>query len=262
MSTLSIVWSDMTGIRRTCGWRTALGWGVCIARRARACFSARNLQAADRLMGHGPFPVRRGAARAALLGEQVFSGLREIWVRDVYLKDDFLQIEPNSVVMDLGANLGNFSLLALAHPGVQLIAVEPSRALSGSLRRAVAFNGWLPRLRLERLFVGEMTDVQKSCLARDPEYTGVPCVPEAALLRLTGVDRIDFLKCDIEGSEFFMMRPESRLLSMTRQIAVEIHPWGGSVDAFLAMLRNAGFVIGPRKYDPSGGCIVLAKRPG
>ena len=161
MSIVSTVWSDVSGIRKTCGWSTAVNWSVCVLRSARDCYSARNLQPADRLMGSGPFPAKRGRARAALLGDQAFSGLREIWVRDVYLRDDFLRIQPGSTVVDLGANLGNFTLLALAHADVRVLAVEPSKRLSSSLARAVEFNGWSPRVQLERLFVGNMTDVQR-----------------------------------------------------------------------------------------------------
>jgi FkbM family methyltransferase len=262
MSIVSTVWSDVSGIRRSCGWTTALSWGLCLMRSARDCLSAHNLQPADRLMGRGPFRARRGAARAALLGDQAFSGLREIWVRDVYLRDDYLCIEPHSTVVDLGANLGNFTLLALAHSGVRVLAVEPSRRLSESLERAVAFNGWSDRLQLARVFVGEMTEVQHRALTSDPEYAGVPCMPEAELLQLAGLQRVDFLKCDIEGSEFFLLEAGSHLLSITRQIAVEIHPWGGKVETFVQALKVHGFHIGPVRHDASGCCIALARKPG
>jgi FkbM family methyltransferase len=261
MSIVSTVWSDVNGIRRSCGWMTAMNWGFCLMRSARDCLSAHNLQPADRLMGHGPFRARRGKARAALLGEQAFSGLREIWVRDVYLRDDFLRIEPHSTVVDLGANLGNFTLLALAHPGVRVLAVEPSRRLSESLERAVAFNRWSDRLQLKRAFVGEMTEVQHRALTGDREYAGVPCMSETELLQHAGVRHIDFLKCDIEGSEFFLLEAGSQLLSITRQVAIEIHSWGGPVDGFLQALKTHGFHLGPVRYDASGCCIALARKP-
>lgn len=260
MGIVSTIWSDFAGISRVCGVMTALHWSTCICRSVPSCLAHRNLQSADRLMGLGPFRVKRQAARAALLGEQVFSGLREIWVRDVYLTNDFLEIAPSSFVMDLGANLGNFSLLALAHSGVRVLAFEPSRRLSQSLSKAVAYNGWADRLMLERSFVGDMTEVQLRVMNEDPEYQGVGCLSEAALIDKYQIRQIDFLKCDIEGSEFFLLEPHSRLLSMTRQIAIELHPWGGNVQQFIDRLRADGFTIGPTKYDASGTCILLAKR--
>src|SRR6186713_2915399 len=103
MSIAGKILADSLGIARTCGPGTALNWLSCISRSARECARVRNLQPADRLMGRGPFTVKRGGVRARLTGEQVFSGIREIWVRDVYLKSDFLRIEPGSWVVDLGA---------------------------------------------------------------------------------------------------------------------------------------------------------------
>ena len=76
-------------------------------------------------MGPGPYDVRLGAARARLFGEQVISGIREIWVRDVYLNRGILSIAPDATVVDLGANAGNFTMLALAHgSGVRCVSVE------------------------------------------------------------------------------------------------------------------------------------------
>jgi hypothetical protein len=68
------------------------------------------------------------------------------------------------------------------------------------------------------------------------------------------------LKCDIEGGEFSLLRPNSRLLSLSQQIAIEVHSFAGDVDAFLAMLNQEGFDLGSIKRDPDGTCTVLAKR--
>jgi FkbM family methyltransferase len=258
---LQVILRDARGIARVCGPGIALRWLWCIASSVRECVAQRNLQPADRLMGHGPFSVRRGTAQANLAGEQVFTGIREIWVRDVYLKNDFLRIEPGAVVLDLGANMGNFSNLVLAHrAGVSVVAVEPSRMLSETFRASARRNGWLDRVAIERAFIGTETSVQLKIGQEDPEYSGVPYITEEDFLRRLNLQRIDLLKCDIEGSEFFLMNPESRLLGMARQIAIEIHPWGGNVAQFIARLKSLGFTIGSEEYDAGGACIALARR--
>lgn len=87
-----------------------------------------NLQLADIAMGEEPFKARRGKSKAILSGQRCLSGIREVWVRDSYLGKDFLSIAPDVLVVDLGVNMGNFTLLALGHGrGVKVIAVEPSR---------------------------------------------------------------------------------------------------------------------------------------
>ena len=212
-------------------------------------------------MGCGPFTVVREGARARLTGQQVFSGIREIWVRDVYLKNNYLDIPPGALVIDLGANIGNFTSLALAqHGDVRVIAVEPSLSLSNSLRESLQINGWSNRASVKRAFLGVKTEVQVG-VATDPNYRDAEYVSESAFLEEFSVKRVDFLKCDIEGSEFFLLEPGSKLLSITKNLAVEIHPTGGSVRNFLSFLRTAGFEIGSIVEDGSGACIALCKRP-
>ncbi|MGO9934974.1 MAG: FkbM family methyltransferase [Steroidobacteraceae bacterium] len=252
---------DTGGIAKRCGWLVSLRWLRNIALTLPECLKARNLQPADVRMGSGPFPVNRAGARAQLIGPQVFSGLREIWVRDVYLKNDYLAIPRGSTVVDLGANLGNFTILALAqHDDVRVVAVEPSVALSDNLREAVSKNGWSHRVAVKRAFVGIATRVQSSD-AENPDYRAAPFISEQEFLEEFGIRKIDFLKCDIEGSEFFLLDPNSKLLSITTNLAIEIHAWGGSVPGFLEHLLKVGFEIGSVESDRGGSCIALCKRP-
>jgi FkbM family methyltransferase len=258
---LRAIVSDARGISMRCGWWIMLRWLWNVAMTLPICVKNRNLQAADRRMGNGPFLVSRRGARARLSGQQVFSGIREIWVRDVYLKDNYLVIPGGALVVDFGANLGNFTNLALAqHDDVRVIAVEPSLKLSKSLQTSIAENGWANRAAVKRAFVGLTTKVQLS-IAGDPDYRDAPFITEDAFLDEFKIRQIDFLKCDIEGSEFFMLEPESKLLSLTRNLAIEIHAWGGSIALFLDKLRILGFEIGSIAQDASGTCIALCKRP-
>src|SRR4051812_15958000 len=122
---IRIVFRDFIGLVRVCGIGVALRWLVMIALNFKKCARARNLQPADLAMGPGPFSARLGTARAKLFGEQAISGIREIWVRDVYLNHGRLSIPPDATVVDLGANMGNFTVLALGHgPGVRCVSVE------------------------------------------------------------------------------------------------------------------------------------------
>jgi FkbM family methyltransferase len=253
--------SDAAGIARVCGWPTALRWLACIGARFGAILKTKNLQPADLAMGDGPFQVRRAQASAMLTGTQVFSGIREIWVRDVYLKIDFLSFPPNALVVDLGANLGVFTTMALAQsPNVRVIAVEASNQLLGSLQRSVASNGWSNRLVATRAFIGKFTRTQEAALKQGSDYAEAPILSEAELIARNQIAKIDFLKCDIEGSEFFMLEPGSRLLAMTDRLAIELHGWGGDIELFLTTLKEIGFEIGHLEWARDC-CIALCRRP-
>jgi len=128
------------------------------------------------------------------------------------------------------------------------------------MRASARLNGWLDRVAIERAFIGTATEVQVRVADEDPEYSGVPYVLEEDFISRLKLQRIDLLKCDIEGSEFFLMDPQSRLLRMARQIAIEIHPWGGNVAQFIARLKSLGFTIGSEEYDAGGACIALARK--
>jgi FkbM family methyltransferase len=211
-------------------------------------------------MGDGPFRARRARSEAILTGTQVFSNLREIWVRDVYLKDDFLSVPKNAIVVDLGANLGVFTVLALAqHDSVRVIAIEPSLTLLKSLKNCVSANGWSERLTPIRGFIGNFTETQKAALKQGSDYADAPSISEAELISRIAISKIDLLKCDIEGSEFFLLEPDSRLLSMTDRLAIELHKWGGDIQVFLSHLIRIGFEIGRVEWA-GGSCIALCRR--
>ena len=75
-----------------------------------------------------------------------------------------------------------------------------------------------------------------------------------------GIERIAFLKCEIEGSEFFMIEPRSRILDITDRLAIEVHDFGGDVKAFLNGLKERGFIdVSVDWYGAE--CIARAARP-
>lgn len=117
MRQLTVILADYLGLWRICGAWVANRWLLSIVANLRSVMREGNLQAADRLLGAGPFHIRFGAVKHAFVirAESAISGIREMYVRDCYLKSDALEIKDGDVVLDLGANVGNFTNLALAH---------------------------------------------------------------------------------------------------------------------------------------------------
>ena len=210
-------------------------------------------------MGAGPFRARCGRALALLSSEQVISGIREIWVRNVYLQHGYLEIAPDAVVVDLGANTGAFTMLALAHgPGVKVVSVEPHRVHAAALRRQAALNGWAGRVALEPCFIGGGGGVPREIL-ENPGCSGAGFLDQESFVRKHRLERIDFLKCDIEGGEFELFAAESPLLEITRQLAMEVHGHAGDRHAFIRALERRGFEVG-RVIHHADDCIVCARR--
>jgi FkbM family methyltransferase len=260
MNAILKIATDAAGITRVCGPFVAAKWLGQVVVNFPAVLDSKNLQSADKAMGSGPFRATRAKSRAILTGTQVFSALREIWVRDVYLKDDFLSVPEDGLVIDLGANQGIFAALVLAqNESVRVIAVEPSVRLLDSLKKCIAANGWSERITPIRGFIGTFTETQQAALRQEADYFDAPTITEAELIARCGIDKVDLLKCDIEGSEFFLLEPESRLLAMTDRLAIELHKWGGDIERFLSHLALTGFEIGHVEWA-HGSCIALCRR--
>jgi FkbM family methyltransferase len=216
-----------------------------------------HLQHADVRMGNGPFRCASGRANALLSGPQVVSGIREIWCRQVYESAEVC-LPSDGLVVDLGANMGNFTILALASgPAVRVVAVEPDATRTALLERQLEINGWRDRCVVVKAFVGPRPDLD----GETPVQPGVSDrrLSEADFLGMLGAERIAFLKCDIEGSEFGLLTRDSKLLERTDRIAMEVHDKAGDRGALTAVLRESGFDVWTPRVNPQDA-IVLGRR--
>jgi len=254
------------GLYEICGYAIAIKWLAFFVFKINTVLRVRNLQAVDSAMGEGPFSVvlkKYGGKRFRVGGPNAVSGIREMYVRDVYLRGGWLKINPDSTVLDLGANMGNFTNMALAMaPDARVVAVEPSLALNTAFARSVGLNpGCLERTLLLRGFLGKASPKILEAIASDENYRDAKWITAEDLLSKLNGRPIDFLKCDIEGGEFSLLSPGSRILSMTSQLACEAHSFAGDVPGFVESIRGEGFLIGPVQQDSDGTVTFLAKRP-
>jgi hypothetical protein len=187
---------DCLGLQRVCGLPVAVRWVTALVGTFRQALQTRNLQAVDRGVGPGPFFIRYPTAcrRFTGFGEGVLSGVHEMYVRDCFLRGGSLAIHDGDTVVDLGANVGNFTNLALAHgDAVRVIAVEPSRGLNDAFERSVGGNpGFRSRVALIRGFLGEPCEKQLSLTRDDQNYRDAEWLSETHFLEKAGIDRVDF----------------------------------------------------------------------
>lgn len=261
MGALGKLTADAAGVARVVGPGSAIRWISEVAAHFSEVRRRGDLQPADRAMGNGPFTVHFGqAVPLRVRGAQVFCGIREMYVRDVYLHGGLLKIEPDDVVVDLGANVGNFCNLALASGASHVVAVEPSSTLNDAMWKSLELNaGFSERVTLVRAFIGDRGEVQAS-LDNDPAYAGAKWLDEDALIAAANIQQADLLKCDIEGGEFGLLTRSSRLLKLARKLAIEIHAFAGDVDAFMHGIEGAGFRWLHVDRAPDGSVTASAAR--
>ncbi len=252
------IFNDFLGIIKVCGILTAIRWIIFIFLSLPECIRRKNLQPADKKFGQGPILIRAKYGNVKLSGGQIFSSIREIWVRNVYLRDNFIKIPQEGIVVDLGANVGGFTMLALSNSkNCKVIAVEPNIEFNRLLLHQVNDNNLNDRLTLLNYFVGSPSVIQEEML-KSYESKDSIFISQKEFINLNKLNRIDFLKCDIEGSEFDFINDTS-LLAITKQLAIEIHDSAGDRNEFIKKLEELNFQISPIK-DDGESCILLAKK--
>ena len=162
-------------------------------------------------------------------------------------------------IVDLGANIGLSIRLWQAHfPSAKIIAVEPDDSNIAVCRRNIAAgnnpelvtliqacagaqtrNVFLDRSRGEwATRIGTTSPPQ----ADYPEQSGatVPVYPLPHILQQGGItEKIDLLKCDIEGAEQELFENCKDWLPLVRNLLIEIHDQY-TVELFLADIRRNG----------------------
>lgn len=204
----------------------------------------------------GPLDVERGALRFRL-------GIADSNVEVGLLLDprhqkaslDFVcaHLAPGGVFVDLGANVGQFTLpgAEAVGPEGRVVAVEATAGPMARLRANAAFSGLADRIDRFECAVGDgdgeirfAVDSRDTALSHASE-TGEVVVPMKSLLtiaRQAGLERIDVLKIDVEGMEdrvlaaFFREAPEPlrpRAICMEDELA---DSWRHDVRPMLAAL--------------------------
>lgn len=150
------------------------------------------------------------------------------------------------IVMDLGANCGLFSLYA-ADSCKKLIAVEPTPSTFSVLKEMVDGHDHITPLQLAvgphnemiSFYINE-NSTTNSMLDRNGKETQVQCMTLETLLHMQKLDHVDFIKCDIEGSEMQALT-DATLGPVADKVSfwfVEVHQtdvadqaWPGNLDA-------------------------------
>jgi FkbM family methyltransferase len=124
----------------------------------------------------------------------------------------FEDLKPDDIVLDLGANIGAFSLRA-AKKCKHVYAVEP--LYTDELNANIALNNLQDKITIVPYGVGGGDKIPIRYQDREKI---IQTYPLSEILTMTG--KISFLKCDIEGAEW-SIRPED--LSSISRIEFEVH---------------------------------------
>lgn len=147
-------------------------------------------------------------------------------------------LKRGDTVLDLGAGIGEFALLASMKVGPKgkVIAIEPSPDDYETLLANIETNGCSnisPKNVAVANFMGELQLEFKGRTFRSA------CKPLRNILKEEKVERVDFCKMDIEGGERQVIPENVDTFSEVQHLSMEIH--SGYQDELIPLMQRLGF---------------------
>ena len=192
--------------------------------------------------------LRNGIRYYVRGGTRDLSTVNEAAFADPYLANGFVRVSPDSIVVDIGANIGDFAVRAArAAPDGRVIAVEPVESAGAMIATQARLNN-LSNITWVHAAIGGSDGDVGATRARNPYADpGAPPAPMMTLQHLMAqlsLDRIDVLKLDCEGAEWDILPSSESVLPHVRQICMEYHCEHGWTPKRLGdWLINRGFEV-------------------
>jgi FkbM family methyltransferase len=252
---------------RTTVWRYA---AYDLAERFRVVFMER--PAESRILGVD----FNGAQHFVALGRNEDFVLSELYVSRVYERVDDFVPKPGWTVLDLGANIGIFSVQQ-ARRGARVYAFEPNPDCFERFRRAVSANGLDELISMDNRAVGRAADcaelvVGNSSLAGSLYSSKIPegdrtktftvhVITVDTFVKELGIEHVDLLKIDVEWSELDVLAGAEDSLHLIDRIVMECHSpeIARQVEEYTCA-RGFELALHDRTYDETGYSNVFLRR--
>jgi len=244
MKTVVRFLSEYSALGRVLEPRDFLSLATATAVNAPEILRSKKLTALDSAMSRN-MTVRFGKSRVAMPLADIdqilsahndnptFGNLREIYARNCYLQRLKLR-PPIGSVLDLGANRGMFSVLALvALRADRAIGVDPMPVYDRVAKLLLEAN----RCNPDRAFRYKKFISSPSVEEQNPgRYISIPTI-----LREQGIGRFQLVKMDIEGHEQQVFSEPDWLASIDN-LTMELHPhMAGDLSLIPEALKRFGF---------------------
>jgi FkbM family methyltransferase len=242
-------------------------------RKRTTVYLGNNLALTHTVHGHKMYVDTRDVSLAPHI---LLDGKWEDWITAVFRR----LVRPGMNVVDIGANMGWYSVIAADLIGQEgkLVSFEANPALKDIVFRNLMINGFFERSKVESKAV--YSDSRQMEFLAFQKYLGASSffvTPELAsqfgdaveVLKIDTVSlddyfpkssRVDFVKIDAEGAEPHILKGSVRVLSenpdmkMMLEFAPQIFASSfGSVEDFYSMVRSLGFSVWRVQHD--GGLI-------
>lgn len=176
----------------------------------------------------------RGFDIRLALGRYELGGFMDVWLQHDYEQAADFRSAPGWVVVDVGANVGFFTLRQVAG-GARVVALEPNPEVRARLAATIARNRLGDRVRLLPFAAGRSTGTAELSVG-PATVTGTVAAGGMAGVRdrfavevrsldaaLADVPHVDLLKIDTEGAEVEVLAGAAATLARTERVVLEWH---------------------------------------
>lgn len=154
-------------------------------------------------------------------------------------------IRPGDLFLDIGANVGSYTILSSKVRGARTIAIEPDPATMAALRRNIEINRIEELVTTQQIIVGaEKGEIQFTTgldsvnRVTSAEHPNAQLRPVETLDAIVGDERPTFMKLDVEGHENAVLSGATATLSRPSLLAIETELADAEVTD---KLESAGF---------------------
>lgn len=170
-------------------------------------------------------------------------------------------LRPNDQFLDIGANIGSYTILASKVCGARTVAFEPDPATAAALRRNIAANAIEDLVTVQQTALGDQEGAISFTVGKDAmnhvATANDTAVQTVAVCRLDSLGPFDptVIKMDAEGFEAQIVRGAPDTFAAPSLVAVLTELSGGEVSEFLESkgFQLCGYDPFTRKLDGSKG---------
>jgi len=190
---------------------------------------------------------------------------KEIYLEGVYV--DIFNTRKDMVVIDVGANIGVVTQYMRDFAN-KVVAVEPSTEHFEALKKNVEFNKWDNVVPVKAAIAeknGEMTlnlnNNNRTCHSLNMNYgqggEKVRVMDFETLMKENNLDKVDFIKFDVEGYEEPILMGESFAKVAPKIAAIEVEFHFPSFPKIVEHMMKLGYKA--RRYDSSAIIILFTR---
>jgi FkbM family methyltransferase len=175
-------------------------------------------------------------------------------------------LRPDDRFLDVGANVGSYTLLAAGAVGARVTAIEPIPSTFDALERNIAFNGLTGRVRAVRCGLSDAPgtlrftanlDAMNRVVEPGSQEPGID-VAVRTLDDVVGGDAPALMKIDVEGYERHVLRGARTTLEDRRLLAAIIEVGSRAAGDVAGVMTASGFE--PIGYDPFARRLTPASK--